>query len=100
MENLLSAVPGHRGDSLAGALRGRRYWRPDEEAAVDRARALLDRFGLSGHADTYAGDLSGGQRRLTEIMRALMAEPSLLLLDEPMAGVHPRLARRIGGHLL
>jgi branched-chain amino acid transport system permease protein len=100
MENLLSAVPGHRGDSLAGALRGRRYWRPDEEEAIDRARALLDRFGLSAHEDTYAGDLSGGQRRLTEIMRALMAEPSLLLLDEPMAGVHPRLAREIGGQLL
>jgi branched-chain amino acid transport system permease protein len=99
MENLLSAVPGHRGDSLAGALRGRRYWRADEEAAIERARALLDRFGLSGYADTYAGDLSGGQRRLTEIMRALMAEPSLLLLDEPMAGVHPRLAREIGGQL-
>jgi branched-chain amino acid transport system permease protein len=100
MENLLSAVPANRGDSLAGALRGRRYWRRDEEAAIDRARGLLDRFGLSGDADTYAGDLSGGQRRLTEIMRALMAEPSLLLLDEPMAGVHPRLARQIGAQLL
>jgi branched-chain amino acid transport system permease protein len=100
MENLLSAVPRHRGDTLAGALRGRRYWRGDEEAAIDRARALLDRFGLSGYADTYAGDLSGGQRRLTEIMRALMAEPAMLLLDEPMAGVHPRLARQIGAQLL
>jgi branched-chain amino acid transport system permease protein len=100
MENLLSAAPGNRGDSLAGALRGRRYWRRDEAAAIDRARALLDRFGLSDLADTYGGDLSGGQRRLTEIMRALMTEPTMLLLDEPMAGVHPRLARRIGGHLL
>jgi branched-chain amino acid transport system permease protein len=100
MENLLSAVPGHRGDTLAGALRGRRYWRDDEEAAIDRARALLDRFGLAGYADTYAGDLSGGQRRLTEIMRALMAGPAVLLLDEPMAGVHPRLARQIGAELL
>ena len=100
MENLLSAVPVNRGDSLAGALRGRRYWRRDEEAAIDRARALLDRFGLSGYADSYAGDLSGGQRRLTEIMRALMTEPAMLLLDEPMAGVHPRLARQIGAQLL
>jgi ABC-type branched-subunit amino acid transport system ATPase component len=100
MENLLSAVPVNRGDSLVGALRGRRYWRRDEEAAIARARALLDRFGLSGYADTYAGDLSGGQRRLTEIMRALMAEPAVLLLDEPMAGVHPRLARQIGAQLL
>jgi branched-chain amino acid transport system permease protein len=100
MENLLSAVPCHRGDSLAGALRGRRYWRRDEEAAIARARVLLERFGLSGYADTYGGDLSGGQRRLTEIMRALMTEPAMLLLDEPMAGVHPRLARQIGAQLL
>ena len=100
MENLLSAAPGNRGDTLVGALRGRRYWRRDEAAAIDRARALLDRFGLSSLADTYGGDLSGGQRRLTEIMRALMTEPTMLLLDEPMAGVHPRLARQIGGHLL
>ncbi len=100
MENLLSAVPGHRGDSLRGALLGRRFWDADEAAATRRAWALLERFGLSAYADTYAGDLSGGQRRLVEIMRALMTEPKVLLLDEPMAGVHPRLARRIGDQLL
>jgi branched-chain amino acid transport system permease protein len=100
MENLLSAVPGNRGDSLRGALLGRRYWRGDEDAAVHRAAALLDRFGLAELANAYAGDLSGGQRRLVEIMRALMAEPATLLLDEPMAGVHPNLARRIGAELV
>jgi branched-chain amino acid transport system permease protein len=100
LENLLTAVVRHRGDSMRGALRGRRYWRRDEEAAVARARALLDRFGLAEHEDSYAGDLSGGQRRLVEIMRALMADPAVLLLDEPMAGVHPALARRIGEMLL
>ena len=100
MENLLSAVPRHRGDSLRGALLGRRFWDADEAAATRRGWALLEKFGLSAHADTYAGDLSGGQRRLVEIMRALMTEPKVLLLDEPMAGVHPRLARRIGEQLL
>ena len=100
MENLLSAVPGNRGDSLRGALAGRRYWRADEEAAISRAAVLLEQFGLAQHAQTYAGDLSGGQRRLVEIMRALMAEPKVLLLDEPMAGVHPKLARRIGSELV
>ena len=100
MENLLSAVPGNRGDSLRGAVLGRRYWRGDEDAAVRRAAALLDRFGLAELANAYAGELSGGQRRLVEIMRALMAEPSTLLLDEPMAGVHPNLARRIGAELV
>ncbi|MBO0823366.1 MAG: ABC transporter ATP-binding protein, partial [Actinobacteria bacterium] len=100
MENLLSAVPGNRGDSFRGALAGRRYWRGDESAAIARAEALLERFGLDGLANSYAGDLSGGQRRLVEIMRALMAEPQVLLLDEPMAGVHPNLARRIGNELV
>jgi branched-chain amino acid transport system permease protein len=100
MENLLSAVPRHRGDSLRGALLGRRYYKGDEAAATERAWRLLDQFGLTGYADTYAGDLSGGQRRLVEIMRALMAEPKVLLLDEPMAGVHPHLAHQIGEQLL
>jgi branched-chain amino acid transport system ATP-binding protein len=100
MENLLSAVPGNRGDSLRGALAGPRYWRGDENAAIARATALLEQFGLEAHAGSYAGDLSGGQRRMVEIMRALMAEPRVLLLDEPMAGVHPSLARRIGGELV
>jgi ABC-type branched-subunit amino acid transport system ATPase component len=110
LENLLSAVPGsyrpggtggtgNRGDSLRGALAGPRYWRGDEAAALERASVLLERFDLVGHANSYAGDLSGGQRRLVEIMRALMAEPTMLLLDEPMAGVHPNLARRIGNEL-
>jgi branched-chain amino acid transport system ATP-binding protein/branched-chain amino acid transport system permease protein len=100
MENLLSAVPDNRGDSLRGAIAGRRYWRADETAAIARAQAILARFGLESLANNYAGDLSGGQRRLVEIMRALMAEPGMLLLDEPMAGVHPHLARRIGNELV
>jgi branched-chain amino acid transport system permease protein len=100
MENLLAAVPANRGDSLHGSLLGQRYWRADESAAITRAEAILERFGLEGFANEYAGDLSGGQRRLVEIMRALMAEPRMLLLDEPMAGVHPNLARQIGQQLV
>ena len=100
MENLLSAVPGNRGDTFRGSLLGKRYWQGDETAAIARAEAILERFGLEKFANHYAGDLSGGQRRLVEIMRALMAEPATLLLDEPMAGVHPNLARRIGQELV
>jgi len=100
MENLLSAVPGNRGDTFRGSLLGKRYWQADETAAIARAEAILERFGLEQFANHYAGDLSGGQRRLVEIMRALMAEPATLLLDEPMAGVHPNLARRIGNELV
>ena len=100
VENLLSAVPEQRGNSFRGALAGPRYWREQEEAHIARAEALIDQFGLSKLADAYGGELSGGQRRLVEIMRALMAEPTVLLLDEPMAGVHPHLAREIGSQLL
>ena len=101
MENLLSAVPGNRGDSLRGALAGpqvlaRRRGRGDRQG---RARCWSG-SASTAHANSYAGDLSGGQRRLVEIMRALMAEPRVLLLDEPMAGVHPNLARRIGNELV
>jgi branched-chain amino acid transport system permease protein len=96
MENLLSAAPGNRGDTMRGALAGRRYWKNDEQAATGRAADILRRFGLTDLANSYAGDLSGGQRRLVEIMRALMTDPAMLLLDEPMAGVHPELAHRIG----
>ncbi len=81
---------------MRGALTGRRYWRNDEQAAISRAADILGQFGLTDLANSYAGDLSGGQRRLVEIMRALMTDPAMLLLDEPMAGVHPELAHRIG----
>jgi branched-chain amino acid transport system permease protein len=100
LENLLSAVPANRGDSFRGAVLGKRYWKADESAAIERATVILERFGLEKFANHYAGDLSGGQRRLVEIMRSLMAEPGMLLLDEPMAGVHPHLARRIGNELV
>ncbi|MGC8480151.1 MAG: ATP-binding cassette domain-containing protein [Acidimicrobiales bacterium] len=100
IENLLVARPNQVGDSFVGALRGKRYWGPQDKEAIEEAKELIARFGLTAHSDTYAGDLSGGQRRLVEIMRAIMAKPEVLLLDEPMAGVHPRLAHQIGNHLL
>ncbi len=96
LENLVTAVPDQRGETFRGALMGRRFWGAQDRAAIERAQDMLERFGLLALADRYAGDLSGGQRRLVEIMRSLMAQPEVLLLDEPMAGVHPRLAHQLG----
>ncbi len=100
MENLLVAAPGQRGAGFLGALRGKRYWRAQQAELVGRARRLLTEFSMSRAADQYAGQLSGGQKRLVEIMRALMAEPRVLLLDEPLAGVNPHLRDVIAEHLL
>jgi len=66
----------------------------------DKAMSILTAVGLSTKANDYAGGLSGGQRKLLEIGRALMADPKLILLDEPAAGVNPRLIEDICGHIL
>jgi branched-chain amino acid transport system ATP-binding protein len=99
LENLLVAAPRNRGDSLWGALLGRRYWAEDEERLIAEGRGLLARFGMSAVESDYAGTMSGGQKRLIEIMRALMLHPRCLLLDEPMSGVHPRVVAEIQHYL-
>jgi branched-chain amino acid transport system permease protein len=100
LENLLVAAPGQPGDSFLGSMLGRRHARPRQHELLLDAMQLLNEFGLTHHADTYAGELSGGQRRLVEIMRAMMSKPRILLLDEPMAGVNPTLRANVEGHLL
>jgi len=95
IENLLVAAPGQRGESAAGVAAGRWRWRRNEDELAEAARGLLRLFGMAEAADERAGRLSGGQKRMLEVMRALMARPRLLLLDEPMAGLAPALAERL-----
>lgn len=87
LENLLLGAPSWSGEHIHASLFRRRRWRREERSQVAQAIALLERLELQRHADTYAGELSGGQKRLIELGRAMMSRPSLLLLDEPMAGV-------------
>ena len=100
LENLLVGAAPWRGERLVAALRRRRAWSAPQDALLAQAWDILRRFGLEAIANEYAGSLSGGQRRLVELMRALMARPKLLLLDEPMAGVSPPLALAIADRLL
>ena len=80
--------------------RPRRSWLPSQRASIERARALLAEFGLDAKENDYAGDLSGGQRRILELLRAVTTEPELLLLDEPFAGVHASIIERISDFLV
>ena len=98
MENLLLAAKGNPGESFVGSLT-RWRWRGPEMANRERATVLLQRYGLRDMADEYAGSLSGGQRKLLEMARALMVEPELIMLDEPMAGVNPALTQSLLKHI-
>lgn len=99
LENMLLAAPGQRGEQFLGSFL-RPLWRRQEGAAEARARELLARFNLAHMVDEMAGTLSGGQRKLLEVARALMVEPALVLLDEPMAGVNPALSQSLLEHVV
>jgi branched-chain amino acid transport system ATP-binding protein len=74
-------------------------WNAQERGVTEQAEGLLERFKLGHMRDEFAGALSGGQRKLLEMARALMAEPHLIMLDEPMAGVNPALTQSLLGHI-
>jgi len=100
LDNVLLASKGHPGERLLGAVLRPGASRDHERAARARAHELLALVGLEAHTQAYAGTLSGGQRKLLDLARVLMLEPSLVLLDEPMAGVAPALRVELLEHIL
>lgn len=99
LENLLVAGALRQQSGWVRSIAFRKGWKAIEAEQVDRAKQLLTEFELSSHAGSYAGTLSGGQRRLVEIARALMGSPKVLVLDEPMAGLSPHMVTRVVEHL-
>jgi neutral amino acid transport system ATP-binding protein len=98
IDNLLLGAAGQRGERLVEALFPPR-WRSQEGEVLERAEELLVRFKLAHMRNEYAGTLSGGQRKLLEMARALMVQPTVILLDEPMAGVNPALVQSLLEHV-
>jgi branched-chain amino acid transport system ATP-binding protein len=98
IDNMCLGATEQRGETLLRALCPP-LWRAQEDSITDRADELLARFKLDAKRQDFAGSLSGGQRKLLEMARALMAEPELVMLDEPMAGVNPALTQSLLGHV-
>ena len=99
LENLMVVPPEQAGERVVDSWL--RPWRvaAQERVIAERAFEVLAEVDLTHEVQNYAGNLSGGQRKLLELARALMSNPSMILLDEPSAGVNPTLTRRLVDHI-
>jgi branched-chain amino acid transport system ATP-binding protein len=98
IENMRLGATGQKGENVFRALL-HSIWKDQEREITERADDLLARFKLDAKREDFAGSLSGGQRKLLEMARALMVEPQMVMLDEPMAGVNPALTQSLLGHV-
>ena len=100
LDNVRLAAPSHPGEQIPTLLTRARAARRREREVTEQAHELLRLVRLETHADALSGTLSGGQRKLLDLARILMASPRLILLDEPMAGVNPTLREDLLVHVL
>ncbi len=100
IENLMLYGRNQPGEAFHTAVLRTKASRAHEEALRLRAIAVARGLNLLHVGDNRAIDLSGGQKKLLELGRALMAEPKLIMLDEPAAGINPTLAKKLGEHIL
>ncbi|WP_435363823.1 ABC transporter ATP-binding protein [Haloarchaeobius sp. DYHT-AS-18] len=99
LENMMLGPKHQYGEEMWRSVFRRGETMQHEEAVLERAWEMLDFFEIEHLANEYAGNLSGGQRKLLEMARALMTDPDMLLLDEPFAGVNPSLENRLLTHI-
>lgn len=99
LENMKLGAPHQRGEGFWSSLFPV-LWRAQDNEIEAKARELLTRFKLDAKEKDFAAALSGGQRKLLEMARALMSDPTLVMLDEPMAGVNPALTQSLLDHIL
>lgn len=99
LDNMLLGAQKQTGEGIFQAIIPA-LWNKQEEEITERALDLLERFKLVKLKDDYAASLSGGQRKLLEMARALMSRPDLVMLDEPMAGVNPVLTQSLLSHII
>ncbi len=99
LENMKLGAPGQKGERFWSSFIPS-IWRGQESSNEEKARDLLKRFKLDAKEKDFAAALSGGQRKLLEMARALMSDPNLVMLDEPMAGVNPALTQSLLDHIL
>ena len=99
MDNMKLGAKDQIGENLFRSLIPS-FWRKQDDEIEAKALDLLGRFKLDAKKDDYAASLSGGQRKLLEMARALMSDPTLVMLDEPMAGVNPALTQSLLDHIL
>lgn len=99
LENMKLGAPHQRGEGFWSSLFPF-LWRAQDNEIEAKARELLTRFKLDAKEKDFAAALSGGQRKLLEMARALMSDPTLVMLDEPMAGVNPALTQSLLDHIL
>ena len=98
IENMMLGAQGQAGENLLKSVFKPMWGRQEKEIGA-KAEELLARFKLLEKKNDYAGSLSGGQRKLLEMARALMSDPKMIMLDEPMAGVNPALTQSLLGHI-
>ncbi|MGX1693964.1 ABC transporter ATP-binding protein [Microbacterium keratanolyticum] len=99
LENMKLGARDQRGEKFWSSLFPF-LWRAQDTEIEAKARELLARFKLDAKEKDFAASLSGGQRKLLEMARALMSDPTLVMLDEPMAGVNPALTQSLLDHIL